>query len=1061
MKTKVFKLTWGLLLFLMVFTISKTTAQTIVPFVKRYENVGINGDLTIIGNSILNNTPDTPYNGTLRNNDIDMVYVDIDGDPSTFSSSSADFTLERCNRIVYAGLYWGAVLAPSNTNANQIKFKTPGAAYQNITADVSLDDVIYYKDVTTIVNASSNKSGSYFVANVVSTQARNMAAGWSLVIVYEGPNESRKFISTFDGFNHVDRNNDSESFYYTGFKTPPAPSPVEGRVGVAALEGDLGITGDRMSFRADSKPGFSVLYDAENDATNFFNSKITIDGAIVANRNLNSTNTLSWDQKILDLTALNAGNSILGNDETGVTVRVETSGDEIWTFLNTFAVDIIEPVLKVLTRVEDTSGNEITHASPVPLGATVWYDISFENVGTDNATNTYILNNIPSNVTLDQSSITVPAGVTYNYNPSTRQLRFNIDASLVQKKGLSQEHRIRYLVTASNDCFDYTDACTNLLENSIESYYDGELSGTNIAGTPGFNAINGCGLGTAGSMDLFVDTSSCSFDSELYLCNNTLTFSGDNGYDTYIWTNAQGAVIGNTKEITVNGPGVYTATQRRTGCTETIRKVTVKGLDVTLTPSDALCKDSGDGKITIKVNEASTSYNYELIQNGNVIASQLNKTSDTHTFTNLDIGDYQARTTKADGCFVVTSFQIAEPTLLQASGEKINNVTICNGDVLSGKVRVSGTGGTLPYTYSINGTNFQTEDLFSVPEEKTYTLTVRDANGCIATAQVDVGFDPEIVYEITTEDVVCPGDKDGKILINLTENHGYKVTYSIDGGATFQNSPNFTGLASGSYDLIIKKEKDLNVCETTKSFVIDQLIDLKLEATTDFSCDSGGNMVVASVDPIYDNLVTYTLDGTKSQASGIFENVSKGTHTITVKHNEYGCSGTPIDVFVEEYVPIDFAIENTFINEYTVNASGGKPDYEYSFDNPNNFSSDNVLRIRKSKDYTFYVRDSKGCIEEKTVFLEFLDIEIPDFFTPEGDGINDTWYPYNIEIYPKITVKIFDRYSRLIGSYKGNQYSWDGNYEGKPLPSGDYWYIIKLNESQDNREYKGHFTLIR
>ena len=438
MKTKKMIKIWGLILLLTISSISYS--QTIVPFKKRYESVGINGDLTIIGNSILNNSVNIPYNGTGINNDFSMVYVDIDNDPTTFSSSSADYTLASCDRVVYAGLYWGSVLAPSNSNANTVKFKTPGGSYQTLTADVSLNNVIYYKDVTSIVNAAPNASGTYFVADVVSTLGRNMAAGWSMVIVYEGPNESRKFISTFDGFNHVSSGYPTESFYYNGFKTPPAPSPVEGRVGVAALEGDLRLVGDRMAFRADSKPGFTYLYDAQSATDNFFNSKITINGSVVTNRNLNSTNTLSWDQKIIDLTTLNAGNSILGNDETGVTVRVESRGDEIFTFLNTFAVNIIEPVLKVLTRVEDTSGNEITHNSPVPLGSTVFYNISFENVGTDNAVNTYIINTIPFNVTLDQSSITVPTGVTYSYNAGTRELRFNIDKSLVQKKGLSQAH---------------------------------------------------------------------------------------------------------------------------------------------------------------------------------------------------------------------------------------------------------------------------------------------------------------------------------------------------------------------------------------------------------------------------------------------------------------------------------------------------------------------------------------------------------------------------------------------------------------------------------------------
>jgi gliding motility-associated-like protein len=374
---------------------------------------------------------------------------------------------------------------------------------------------------------------------------------------------------------------------------------------------------------------------------------------------------------------------------------------------------------------------------------------------------------------------------------------------------------------------------------------------------------------------------------------------------------------------------------------------------------------------------------------------------------------------------------------------------------------VSGAGGTLPYTYSIDdGATYQTADLFSVPTEKTYTLTVKDANGCLATANVNVGFDQEIVYTVATEDIICPGDKDGKITVNMTNNQGYKISYSLDGSA-FQASPEFGNLPRGTYNLTIKKELELNVCETTKPYEIKQLVDLKLEATTNFSCDKGGNLIVAKVDPIYDNMVTYTLDGLLSQASGIFENISAGQHTVTVRHNDYGCTDDPVVVFVEEYNKIEFTIENTAVNEYTVIATGGIPGYEYSFDNPGNYSSNNVLRIRKSKDYTFYVKDSKGCVEQQTVFLEFLDIEIPDFFTPQGDGINDYWYPINIEPYPNISVKIFDRYQRLVAEFKGNTSAWDGSYDKKALPSGDYWYIIKLNENSDNREFKGHFSLIR
>ncbi len=1051
-------------LFLLLFMSSFASwAQTTVPFQKRYETAGINGDLTIIGNSIVGESVDTPYNGDTQNNFIDMVFIDIDNDPSTFSSSSATFNTSNCNRVVYAGLYWGAIATPATPLPEQIKFKIPGGSYQDLTADTAIDR-IYYKDVTNLLSALNNPSGEYFVANVSSTEGINSSAGWSLVIVYEDANESRKYISTFDGFSAV-RNepNNEVDFNYSGFTTPPS-GPVEGRVGVAALEGDLGWFGDQMLFKSDGNANFTALYDAENNVDNFFNSKITKDGAQVTDRNLNSTNTLGWDQKLLNLTDLNPGNTLIGNGETGATVRVTNNigGDHIYTFLNTFAINIIEPNLQVITSVEDTSNDPITYQSPVALGSTVWYNIDFRNIGTDNAQNTYILNTLPINVTLDEASIELPSGVTYTYNEASRELRFEIDNSLVERKILSESHTIRYQVTASNDCFDYTDACTNLLQNSISSYYDGETSGQNVSGQPGLYGINGCGLGKVGSMDLFVDTSSCSFDSELFFCNNTLSFSGDEGYDTYIWTDEGGNVIGNNKELTVNGAGVYTATQRRTGCTETIRVVTVLGLDVTVDPSDALCKDS-NGKVEVTVNEDSSQYTFELYKNGSMVNSIV-KTMNNHVFTNIDIGNYQVKSINADGCFDISEFSIDEPTLLTSTSNKLYNITTCNGEILNGSLEASGAGGTPPYEYSIDGgQTYQLENYFSVATEKTYEVTVKDANGCTSVTNVDVGFDPEIEYTITEEDVICVGDSDGRISIDVTNDQGYQVSYSMD-GVNYKTNPNFTGLTNGVYDLWIKKENEFHVCETQQTVELEQLIYLELKAETDFSCEGASNIIIASVDPIYEGEVNYILDGSLTQSSGIFENVSQGKHSVTVSHKEFGCADTPVEVLVEQYVPITFEVVETDINEYTVVASGGEPGYEYSFDNADDFSANNILDLknsRETRDYVFYVKDQRGCVAEKTIFLEFLDIVIPDFFTPEGDGINETWYPINIEIYPKITVKIFDRYQRLIASYEGNTKSWNGNYKGKQLPSGDYWYVVRLNEASDNREFKGNFSLVR
>ena len=1055
-----------LLLLALLFLPLIASAQTTVPFEKRFETAGINGDLTIIGNTILGPSSNTPYYGTDLNNNINMVFIDIDGDPATFNSSSATFTTNSCNRVIYAGLYWGAYLAPTTPAPDQVKFKIPGGAYQDLVADVNLDKV-YYKDVTSIVTTTSNASGEYFVANISSTQGTQTSAGWSLVIVYEDASESRKFISTFDGFSAVTNSPYNQvDFNYSGFVTPPS-GPVEGRVGVAAIEGDLGLYGDRMLFKADGNGGFTALSDAENEANNFFNSKITKDGAQVTDRNLNSTNTLGWDQKLLNLTDLNPGNNLIGNNEIGATVRVTNNvgGDWIFTFLNTFAINIIEPVLQVITSVEDTSGNVITNQSPVSLGATVWYDINFRNIGTDNAENTYILNTLPINVTLDESSMVLPTGVTYVFNPTTRELRFDIDNSLVVRESdpNNASYDIRYQVTASNDCFDYTDACTNLLINSITSYYDGETSGDNITGQPGLNGITVCGLPSVGTMDLFVDTSSCQYDSTEDFCNNTITITGHNGYNVYEWVDENGTPVGNTQSIQVDGPGVYTVTQTKIGCTVTTREVTVLGLDVSFSATDAICKDSEDGTVNIQVNEASSSFTYELFKGGVLQESEGPTTVDNHLFSGLDIGTYTARVTNADSCYDTQTIIINEPTLLQATNNVLDNIMPCNGNALSGRIEITATGGSPDYEYSIdNGATYQPENVFEVTTEGSHVITVRDSHLCITTTTAVIDFDEEIEYNITKDDVVCFGDSDGTITVNVTQNNaGNTLSYSINGGNSFQSSPTFSGLVKGDYEIIIRKDKGVNTCETIRPMTIDQLVYLEFEVSAGFSCEGSSNQIIASVAQQYANEVRYTLDGSISQDTGIFDNVSNGEHTVSVVNTSSGCTSEPITLTVHAYIPVTLSLVESGLNEFTVVAVNGEPQYEYAMNDENDLSSNNVYNITSSGTYTFYVRDMTGCVVEQSFELEFLDIEIPNFFTPDGDSINDTWYPRNIEIYPNITVAIFDRYQRLIVSYRGNQSSWNGYYKNKLLPSGDYWYIVKLNDPNDDREFKGNFTLYR
>lgn len=115
---------------------------------------------------------------------------------------------------------------------------------------------------------------------------------------------------------------------------------------------------------------------------------------------------------------------------------------------------------------------------------------------------------------------------------------------------------------------------------------------------------------------------------------------------------------------------------------------------------------------------------------------------------------------------------------------------------------------------------------------------------------------------------------------------------------------------------------------------------------------------------------------------------------------------------------------------------------------------------KEYKKVRVYIEDAQGCGYYIDIEREFIDIDIPNYFTPNGDGDNDIWYPKHIENYPNAQVQIYDRYGRPIAKLKPGQ-GWNGQYKGKELPAGDYWYIINLNEPDDERVFKGHFTLYR
>ncbi len=317
------------------------------------------------------------------NNSFTMMDVDVDGDPSTFNSSSANFTLPAGANVQWAGLFWGA--SSNNASRNQVLFETPtSAGYLPITAP---GGQLYnlggpyqgWADVTSQVQAAG--SGTYTVANVQRSTGRGQYAGWSLVVVVEDPNEPFRNLAVFPGLERVNSANPVD-ITVSGFLSPPV-GPVTAEIGFVAYEGDERFTGDFAELNG------TRLGDALNPTTNFFNSRISDGGSLPTGSNPNYLDQLGFDAKIVNTVG------IVPPGATSATVQLRSAGDWYYPGVVTTAIDIFVPnlVLDLEKSVDDINGGDVNP------GDTLTYEITFTNQGEDAALDTILTDAIPAGTT--------------------------------------------------------------------------------------------------------------------------------------------------------------------------------------------------------------------------------------------------------------------------------------------------------------------------------------------------------------------------------------------------------------------------------------------------------------------------------------------------------------------------------------------------------------------------------------------------------------------------------------------------------------------------------------
>lgn len=137
----------------------------------------------------------------------------------------------------------------------------------------------------------------------------------------------------------------------------------------------------------------------------------------------------------------------------------------------------------------------------------------------------------------------------------------------------------------------------------------------------------------------------------------------------------------------------------------------------------------------------------------------------------------------------------------------------------------------------------------------------------------------------------------------------------------------------------------------------------------------------------------------------------------------------------------------------------GTPPYSVFLNGQSYGTNTNPGGLQPNTHYDVEISDANGCLAYGEFRTPGMPIDIPLFFSPNGDGINDVWKVDNLETYPGAAIEIYDRFGRKLCTLNADDDGWDGTYNGHDMPMDDYWYIISIPE--ENRRLSGHFTLKR
>ena len=223
-----------------------------------------------------------------------------------------------------------------------------------------------------------------------------------------------------------------------------------------------------------------------------------------------------------------------------------------------------------------------------------------------------------------------------------------------------------------------------------------------------------------------------------------------------------------------------------------------------------------------------------------------------------------------------------------------------------------------------------------------------------------------------------------------------------------------------------------------------------------------GPPVLATGLPATGHTFEWSLDGTvlPGETGPNLTATQGGTYTVLVTNTVTTCTNTDsAEVVISSPPTVNVTVDTqAFSQNHVITATAtGDGQYEYSLDG-GPWQQSGTFENVSFGEHTVTARDMNGCGQAKgTVTV----LDYPHFFTPNGDGRNETWNIVGFAGQPSAKIYIFDRFGKLLKQISPSGRGWNGTYNGTPMPTSDYWFTVEYTEDGQMKQFRAHFTLKR